>query len=245
MPHKPLPLLPMTNSLFLARALVPYEVAVKRGMTDPYTWHQRAWDAFPDRDKQKRNFLTRLEEKNEHLQCLILAHSEPSKPDWCPSDGWTVKAVPDTFFDHAEFDFSLLANPTRKLVNRDPLTGRRIGGGKRIAITNRDDEPDKKDPSKNRPGLLTWLKRHGEDNGFTFDPEDVATNPAPFRRFLKGTHKVTLHAVDFRGRLRVTDPVKFRAIFYGREDESLPGHLVLGLGSAKGFGFGMLMVVPR
>lgn len=235
----------MNDSLYLARALVPYEVAVKRGMTDPYAWHQRAWDCFPDRDKQKRNFLTRLEEKSEHLQCLILAHTEPQKPNWCPTDGWSVKAVPETFFNHEEFDFSLLANPTRKKVKRDPVTGKRIGEGKRVAITHVEDQPDRENPGKMRSGLLSWLKRHGEDNGFTIEPQHLAVNPAPFNRFFKGKHTVTLHAVDFRGRLRVTDAAKFRAIFYGREEPSLPGHLVLGLGSAKGFGFGMLMVVPR
>ena len=235
----------MNSPLYLARALVPYEVAVKRGMTDPYIWHQRAWDAFPGRDKDKRNFLTRLEAKNEHFQCVILAHSEPKKPDWCPTDGWQVKEVPDAFFNHEHFDFSLLANPTRKLVTRDPTTGRRIGEGKRIAITNREDEPDQKHPGKNRLGLLTWLKRRGDDNGFTFDSDEVATNSPPFRKFLKGKHTVTLHAVDFRGRLRVTDPAKFRAIFHGRPDPAESGRLVLGLGSAKGFGFGLLMVVPR
>jgi CRISPR system Cascade subunit CasE len=38
--------------------------------------------------------------------------------------------------------------------------------------------------------------------------------------------------VEFRGTLRVTDPAKFRRVFTG------------GLGSAKAFGFGLLVIAP-
>ena len=50
--------------------------------------------------------------------------------------------------------------------------------------------------------------------------------------------------MDFRGTLRVTDRAKFKAIFHGRPEPQDPGRLICGLGSAKGFGFGMLALAP-
>ncbi|MGI8602089.1 MAG: type I-E CRISPR-associated protein Cas6/Cse3/CasE [Verrucomicrobiales bacterium] len=233
----------MNERLHLARALVPYEVAVKRGMTDPYAWHQRAWDAFPSRDRQPRDFLTRLEEKDDVLQLMILSPTPPERPGWCPTDGWQVKPIPEDFLGHEEYDFSLLANPTRKLVVRDEA-GQRRKNGRRIAITHREDRPDTNAPDRMAPGLLSWLQRHGMENGFAIVPDQTRTIPQPFRRFHKEKHTVSLHAVDFRGRLQVTDRARFRSIFHGRPDPVDPARLIYGLGRAKGFGFGLLAVVP-
>lgn len=234
----------MNERLHLARALIPYEVAVKRGMTDPYAWHQRAWDAFPSRhDGKDRDFLTRLEEKDDVLQLLILSPTPPERPDWCPTDGWQMKSVPDDFLDHATYDFSLLANPTRKLVVRD-AAGQRRKDGKRIAITHREDRPDPNAPDRAAPGLISWIQRVGTENGFEIAPERTRTIPQPYRRFLAKSNAVSLHAVDFRGQLEVTDRARFRAIFYGRPDPGQPGRTIYGLGRAKGFGFGLLAIVP-
>jgi CRISPR-associated protein Cas6/Cse3/CasE subtype I-E len=219
------------SQLFLARALVPYEVAMKRGMTDPYAWHQRSWDAFPQRDKMTRDFLTRMELKNEVIQLLILAASEPQKPDWCPSPGWQVKAVPADYFQHQVYDFSLLANPTRKLRN-----------GARVGLIHPEDKV--KDGVITHHGQLPWLKRQAQENGFVVDEASLEINGHPFRRFIAKEQKVTLHAVDFKGRLTVTDPEAFRRLFFGRPDPNDPQRLVYGIGRGKGFGFGLLSIVP-
>ena len=56
--------------------------------------------------------------------------------------------------------------------------------------------------------------------------------PRPRAYFNKGG-KLGLHGgVEFQGDLRVTGPEKFRETF------------ALGLGSAKAFGFGMLVLAP-
>ena len=56
---------------------------------------------------------------------------------------------------------------------------------------------------------------------------------------------VRLHSVLFEGVLVVTDRERFKGLFYGRTDLRSGGHIIRGIGSAKGFGFGMLVVDPR
>lgn len=80
--------------------------------------------------------------------------------------------------------------------------------------------------------MLSWLARKGEAHGFTFDPAEVRTVPRPRQPFIKGG-VAGLHAgVDFQGRLRVTRFELFRKAF----EE--------GIGSAKAFGYGMLVLAP-
>jgi hypothetical protein len=83
------------------------------------------------------------------------------------------------------------------------------------------------------PGLLSWLVRKGEAHGFTFDPNQVRTIPRSRQYFIKSGSLGLHHGVEFQGTLRVVDPDKFRHAF---------AH---GIGSAKAFGFGMLVLAPQ
>jgi CRISPR system Cascade subunit CasE len=97
--------------------------------------------------------------------------------------------------------------------------------------------------------LVAWLQGKAAQSGFTVEtePEDefgrkielLRTVPRGRRYFTKdgreeerepirGVH----HGVDFEGVLRVTDPKTFADAFHK------------GIGSAKGFGFGLLTIVP-
>ena len=128
------------------------------------------------------------------------------------------------------YRFSLVANPTRKgrVVGED---GARAVQGKRAFITHRED----RDVPGGKPqaGLLSWLARKADAGGFMLpDRAAVRTVPRPRAYFNKGG-KLGLHGgVEFQGALRVIDPAKFRAAF------------IHGIGSAKAFGFGMLVLAP-
>jgi CRISPR system Cascade subunit CasE len=223
----------------LTRARIPYDIAAKwqadgrPGFADPYAWHQRSWDCFPGRPDASRDFLTRVDAKDTHLQLLILSPTAPTRPAWCPEDGWASKAITDGFFDHSSYRFALLANPTRKV--RSNAKGELLKNSRRVPITHREDCEEN---DSIQPGLISWLVRHGEQAGFEFDAVKLRTTARPRQAFVRpangesGRHVGTLHAVDFEGFLNVTDSAALRQAFEK------------GIGSAKAFGFGMLCLSP-
>ena len=160
-----------------------------------------------------------MDRKEEAYRVLILSSSVPSKPDWCPTDCFGTKIIPDAFFAYRRYRFSLLANPTRKL-RVDNADGSRKKNGRRVPISKRED-------------LLAWLQRKAETAGFAINLDSLRTVPRGREFFHRdrtahGTHT----AVEFQGELTVTNPAQLRAT------------VADGIGSAKAFGFGLLVLAP-
>ena len=208
--------------MILTQAQIPYEIPARAwrgdGFRDCYAWHKRIWEAFPGQPKAKRNFLTRLDDVGNGFRLLILSEDPPTRPDWCPVNGWESKTVSDHFFQHASYHFSLLANPTRKIVVRSE-DGTRKKNGQRIALRKRED-------------LIQWMEQKAAFHGFVIDTDSLRTIPQPRQQFLKGKKSGTHTATEFTGILHVNDP----DTFYQAATK--------GIGSAKAFGFGMLCLVP-
>jgi hypothetical protein len=62
-----------TAKLHLTQILVGYEDAVRLlKIRDTYDWHQRVWEAFGRRDGDARDFLVRVDRKEEAYRLLIL-----------------------------------------------------------------------------------------------------------------------------------------------------------------------------
>ncbi len=202
---------------FLTKIEIDHEAAFKAGLRDSYAWHQKTWQAFPGRDGDKRDFLTRLDEIDGGLRLLILSPVQPQRPDWCPESAWHSKPIAETFFVHKSYRFSLLANPTKK-VKLDK-TGKPLKNSRRVPWVKREE-------------LLAWLERKAEQNGFRVDPAKIRTVPRPRQAFIKKGQAGLHTATEFIGTLEVTNPEAFRkAACYG-------------IGSAKAFGFGMLCLAP-
>lgn len=209
----------VTAPLHLTQIEVAYDQAVRLlKIRDTYDWHQHLWHAFPGRDGESRDFLVRIDRKEEAYRVLLLSRVKPVRPDWCPGANFQTKLIPDSFFTHTTFAFSLLANPTKKI--RSNAAGERTQNGRRVPLTSRED-------------LLDWLGRKAASGGFTIEPVRVHTVPRG-REFFhkKGAAHGTHTAVEFRGQLIVTDPSRFRTT------------VATGIGSAKAFGFGLLVLAP-
>jgi CRISPR system Cascade subunit CasE len=207
------------ETLHLTQILVSYEDAVRLlRIRDTYDWHQRVWQAFGGRDDETRNFLIRVDRKEDAYRVLILSRSVPSKPDWCPTACFGTKVIPDHYFTHTSYQFSLLANPTKKL-RVDNADGSRKKNGRRVPLTRRED-------------LLAWIKRKAAAGGFTVNPDTLRTIPRGREYFHTSDTHGTHTAVEFQGQLTVSDPVLFRAT------------VATGIGSAKAFGFGLLVLIP-
>jgi CRISPR system Cascade subunit CasE len=201
----------------LTKIEIDHEAAFKAGLRDSYEWHRKIWQAFPEMDGQARDFLTRLDELDGRLRLLLLSPSQPTRPDWCPVSAWDTKPVEDAFFSHSHYQFSLRANPTKKV--RSDKDGKLLKNSRRVPIVSRDE-------------LIGWMQRKAEQSGFTVNAETIRTVPRPRQAFIK-KGKAGLHvATEFIGELRVNNAEKFKQA------------ATLGIGPAKAFGFGMLCLVP-
>lgn len=202
---------------YLTQAHIDYEIAVKRGLRDSYAWHQKVWEAFPDRKGEKRDFLTRLDDTDSRFRLLILSESLPVRPDWCPTDCWRTKEMDEKFLNPGTFEFSLLANATTKKVVH--VDGERKKNGQRIPIVGEED-------------LTAWLLRKGEFHGFALASNSLKISSMPRNYFIKKGKSGLHQGTNFQGLLKVTDPALFRDA------------LINGIGTAKAFGFGLLCLSP-
>lgn len=140
----------------------------------------------------------------------------PDKPHPQPWGQWETKTIPETFLLHERYGFSLRANPTQMRVVRDEQ-GQRRKNGRRTAIY---------DPSQ----LREWITRKLRDAGC--EVETVTFDPPLRETFLRKGKTLVQTRVDFRGVIRVVDRAKFHEA------------VANGIGRARAFGFGMLLLSP-
>jgi CRISPR system Cascade subunit CasE len=203
---------------YLTQATIDHTTAAKRGLRDTYDWHQAVWKAFPGRDDQRRDFLTRLDERDEGFRLLIVSPEIPTRPDWCPEDCWQTKPIPEQYFGKSRYAFQLCANPTKKVTKLQP-DGSPTKNGKRVPLRSREE-------------LVAWMQRKAEQGGFVIEEAMLRTIPRGREHFAKDGARGLHSAVEYQGVLTVTDPAKFHETF------------TCGIGSAKAFGFGLLVIAP-
>lgn len=203
---------------YLTQTIIDHAIVAKRGFRDVYDWHQAVWKAFPNRDGASRDFLTRLDERNNGFRLLIVSPEIPTRPEWCPVDSWQTKPIPETYFGKRRYAFQLLANPTKK-VTKLGADGKPTKNGKRV-------------PMRTREEYVAWMQRKAEQGGFAVESDTLRTIQQGRESFQKKGADGTHTAVEFQGVLTVNDPAKFHETF------------TRGIGSAKAFGFGLLVIAP-
>lgn len=195
-------------------------------IADSYAWHQRLWDCFPGDPDHARDFLSRVDERDGAVCVWLLAEREPVCPGWCPGGAFAVRPIGASFLAHPRYAFDLRVNPTRALVQRaaDGSPRMRQNGkrasGKRVPLVDPGD-------------LRTWIERKGAQGGFCIsDAKPLEISPMAEVHFRKKGTAGYHGGVQFRGVLEVTDPIQFAQTY--RQ----------GIGSAKAFGFGLLLLAP-
>jgi CRISPR system Cascade subunit CasE len=210
---------------FLSQTDLSWAAALKQGLADPYKLHQWIWDALPKDEAASRDFLFRADVKNSRLRILLLSERVPESGDRCE---WRTTEVSATFLGHGAYRFQLRANPTF----------RRASDHRRLALF---------DETKIREWFVRKLADAGCEISTVGDHEceiageirhvpvlDLKTT-APRKLLLRkggGARTGTLYSVDAQGSLVVKDEAAFRAAFDA------------GIGPAKGFGFGLLLLQP-
>lgn len=218
----------MTN---LVKLTFGYEQLAKEKIYDNYAWHKKAWTMFehhpelkernnkPEKDKKPTPFLSRYSKKTNHAELLLVSQYRPLKPEWCGSEQWQLIEIDESYLSQPSYFFDLYANPTRSVKKPDG-NGGFTKNGRRLTLM---DKPSQRD----------WLSRKGSNHGFQLAENIPLQIEKPVNhRFNRKGDKGLHIGVRFQGALHVTDREVFRKAF--RE----------GIGTAKGFGFGLLMIKP-
>ncbi len=204
---------------WLTQIEIGKNTAITEGIIDNYLWHQKIWDCFPDDKNHKRDFLFRIKAMEHIIRIYILSHRKSVCPHWCLSDNFAVKKISPTFLSHRYYVFDLWVNPIRCIAKFDS-DGKRKKSGKRIPLTKKDE-------------LSTWISRKGTLGGFKIHGRHPLYISSMVENYFEKRSKGAYHGgVQFRGILQVTDSDKFKETYCN------------GIGSAKGFGFGMLLLLP-
>lgn len=222
---------------WLCRLSVGSEIIQTEKIWDNYAWHQRIWlDCFPHEPDAKRDFLTRIDSLEHCCRVWILAKRAPGRPKWCPQDSFELKEISPSFLSHRYYAFDLKANPVRTKVQRGPdgetlykANGKRKSG-KRVPLIKKDEL---------REWLLSKGKNRRDDKGLQLDGgfhilEDRSLEISPMQAnyFRKHEHRAYHGGVQFRGSLEITDREAFIQTYQ------------YGIGSAKSFGFGLMLLAP-
>jgi len=191
---------------YLSQARISYAAALDAKLVDGYAWHNAIWQAFPDRPDDARDFLFRIDRREDGFRVLLLSQQMPVSTKTVI---WQTKEVSPSFLEHEAYRFQLKANPTM----------RRSEDKRRLAIY---------DETK----LRAWLMRKAASSGFAVEPDMLEIGAPIDETFVKDGRRGKHVAVNFTGVLRVTKREEFILCFNS------------GIGSAKGFGFGLLMLQP-
>jgi len=224
---------------WLARLDIDEEIVRNEGIWDNYAWHKRLWEeCFPNAPDADRDFLTRIDRLEREFQIWILAQRKPQCPKWCPSNSFALKEIAASFLSHRYYAFVLRANPVKTIVRRGP-------NGETLLRPNGKRKSGKRMPLVKDDELRAWLERKGkvrcrdQDTGLEVpggfrivDKKPLEISPMEESHFSKKGHSAYHGGVQFRGTLEVTDPDKFAETYQS------------GIGSAKSFGFGLLLLAP-
>lgn len=223
---------------WLARLDVDAQISRNERILDNYAWHRKLWDCFPDLPDSQRDFLTRIDPLEGEYRLWVFSRTKPVCPRWCPSEGFAAKQIAESFLSHRYYAFDLKANPVKSVVECD-------GNDKPLLLPNGKRKRGKRVPLVKQDELREWLIRKGDTRcrdqksgepvpgGFKIVEErPLEISPMVENYFRKKDHSAYHGGVQFRGVLEVTDRESFIQSYQS------------GIGSAKGFGFGLMLLAP-
>ncbi len=203
------------NMHYLSKIIIDKKDAIRRDFKDSYAWHKAFWEAFPGLDGEQRKYLSRIDSTDTRYNALLLSTKRPTLPEW---GEWQTKEVADSFLTHGMYKFELRANPTVKRVVRDD-DGNRKKNGNRTAICDHNE-------------LKKWINNKAEEAGFEIN-RDILEISKPIKQTFIRNGTLGKHSrVDYRGVLKVCNRELFKNAFSN------------GIGPAKSFSFGMLVLQP-
>jgi len=213
----------------LRRDIAPRDMAaMTKG--DGYQIHKLVWNLFADHPDRKRDFIYRHEPVNGWPTFYTVSQREPQDA----SGMWEVtpKEYRPNLRTGQRLGFTLCANPIRSKRDENKRQHRHD------VIMEAKLDIKKRDEDINMPDIVQeqgahWLLDRAASHGFSMSPEGIRADGYRQHRIFKGkgNQLITFSTVDFNGILTVIDP----AVFVDK-------CLFDGIGPAKGFGCGLMLV---
>ena len=195
-----------------------------------YHLHSLVWELFADAPDRKRDFIYRQDLAQGIPAFFCVSDRAPRDQDGI----WLVESKPyaPVVKKDQVFSFVLRANPI--LAKRD---GDRRQHRHDVVMEAKTRIREKsgalvRDADIVQEAGFSWLAQKGKATGFSLRAQEVRADGYLQHRFTKarGDGEIRISTLDFTGLLSVTDPDLFvRALF-------------TGIGPAKGFGCGMMMI---
>ncbi len=217
----------------LRNDLSPRDVACISG-GDGYSLHKLLWNLFSDGPDRRRDFLYRFEVIKGIPSFYTVSEREPVDSD----NRWTIHAkhYNPKLKKGDVLSFAVRVNPIKSKRDENDHQQRHD-----IVMEAKNKIGFKNLPAAQRSPVATliletgidWLKAREIEYGFSFKDTSVRAD-GYFQHKLfkgKGAQPVTFSTMDFNGILSVTDPGTF-----------IDKCLFKGIGPAKGFGCGLMLV---
>jgi len=195
-----------------------------------YALHQMLWKLFPGDPEASRDFLFRQDEDQRWPVFYLVSLREPDSGN----DLLQVASKPyrPQLRSGETLSFSLRANPvhTRKTDDANPKKRKRddvvMHLKRQYQKADEDTVPTQAELAQEAGEQ--WLARQGERRGF----EIVSVRADNYRQARLGarSRNIQFSTLDFTGLLRVTEP------------DAFANALCKGIGSAKAFGCGLMLV---
>ena len=200
---------------------------------DVYLLHKKIWELVSRNESQKRDFLYRVE----YAAYQNIKHIYLLAPNQISSQKNIKIAVSPRYQPQLETGeflfFKLRANPIIKRKEN--------GKAKEYSLVMDAKHQFKKNGQNYQEQFsldelihdvgMKWLIRKGEQHGFSVKQFEVKTNnDCEYSIKLPGKKVFTLRTLDFEGKLKIVDADRFKKSLFN------------GIGSAKAFGCGMMMV---
>lgn len=204
--------------MILSRAEIPWSDA-----RNPYDMHRALWHLFPGeapesrrtQDQSRQGFLFRVEDSRAGRPAQVLVQSRQ-----CPQPHVKVQLIGSREFRpqpsrNQRLAFLLTANPVKTIKDEElAQKSKKSRDTCRVPLIKEEDQQ-------------TWLLRRLKNAAIV---EAVAITPHPPLFFRRGNRGGKIASVTFEGILSVADP------------DALISLLENGIGPAKAFGCGLLLV---
>lgn len=193
-----------------------------------YESHRLVWALFGDTADRDRDFLYRLDWRGGRPEIMAVSAE-------APHDEHNLFDIETKPYDPAlragdRLSYMIRLNP----VLRKEVDGRRrkvdvVMDAVHARRATGETHPDRMEVA--RAALPDWLARQGRRDGFESVPDALVVEAYDRVEFVSSARRrVQIAGVDLRGELTVTDPDAFRHMLF------------TGLGSAKAFGYGLMLV---
>lgn len=207
--------------------LNPNRQATRRWVSSPQRLHAAVLGAFPP-GRTGGRVLWRLDtDDHTALDLYLVSKATPSPEGILEQGGWSstiswrsaaYEGLLERLKARQQWVFRLLANPTKSI--RTDTKDR----GKRIPLVRLDDQ-------------VKWLEARQEQCGFALTPG--AHHDFNLKLSNRGSRRFTRHTGAQRRTVTI-EMVQFDGVLEVRNPELLRQMLVSGIGSAKGYGCGLM-----